>query len=67
MSFLESGKERFAWIAAPARTSLLPEPGCVQCGRLLDAELYKLNHSGKCLNCAGWVCEDDDTFDELED
>jgi hypothetical protein len=68
MSYLETGKGRFTWIAAVAQTSVRPELGCVQCGSSLDApEFGKFNMSGKCLNCTSGVSDEDEGFDDLED
>jgi len=64
MSYLESGPGRFAWLAAPAATSLRPEPGCVQCGSSLEGAT---SLTGKCFNCTIEMSEEDDGIDELED
>lgn len=72
MSYLESPKSRFTSIAsvlaagASAQGSHRPRPGCVQCGRLLEApERRKRNFSGKCYSCEHWGF-DDEYFDEPE-
>jgi hypothetical protein len=68
MSYLETGKGRFTWISAIARTSFLPEAGCVQCGSKLDTpEFGQFNLTGKCINCIGWISDEDEAFDDLED
>jgi hypothetical protein len=70
MSFLETGKGRYNWIAATkaAKTSLAAAPGCAQCGSQLEMnDRGKFNHSGKCANCVNGVCDEDEDFDELED
>ena len=68
MSFLETGKERSTWIAAASQSSVRRAPGCAQCGRTLEMnELGTFNLSGKCLNCANPVSEEDGGFDDLAD
>jgi hypothetical protein len=68
MSYLETGKGRFTWISTIARTSLRPEAGCVQCGNSLEMPEYgKFNLTGRCINCASWISDEDEAFDELED
>jgi hypothetical protein len=69
MSYLETGKGRFTWIPTPIPTSTTrPEIGCVQCGsRLENVDLGKRDFTGKCVNCTGWISDDDEIFDDLED
>jgi hypothetical protein len=40
----------------------------VQCGSKLelDGEGH-VDMSGKCANCIGWISDEDEAFDELED
>ncbi len=71
MSYLEGPKRRFSSIA-PAlavaeNISLHLQPGCVQCGKLLEAlGRKKPNFSGKCFNCENWVTDEDEEFDDWE-
>jgi hypothetical protein len=67
MSFLESGKKGFLWIAAPLRRSLSMTPGCALCGRKLEMNprgMFAL--SGRCEECTNRVFDEDEGFDELE-
>jgi hypothetical protein len=67
LSFLNAGKQRFNWISAPVKRSVLREPGCVQCGARLEMDDFgRLDHAGKCFNCVNYVFDDDETFDEIE-
>ncbi len=67
MSFLNTGKGRFHWIAAPARRSVLRQPGCAQCGARLELNDFgQLDNGGKCFNCVDYVSDEDEVFDELE-
>jgi hypothetical protein len=67
VSFLDTGKDRIEWIAAPRR-SVRRDPGCVQCGAKLEVDdLGRFDSAGKCFNCANWVSDEDEHFDELED
>ncbi|HUW79852.1 MAG TPA: hypothetical protein VMV54_03040 [Acidocella sp.] len=67
MSYLDTGKARFKWIVPIAHTSTRQQAGCVQCGSRLDAPEYgKRNMTGKCFNCAGWVSDEEEVFDELD-
>ncbi len=68
VSFLDTGKEISGWVAAPSGRSVRVEPGCVQCGAKLQTdEAGKADAAGKCANCADWVSDGDDDFDDLED
>ena len=73
MSFLESPKSRLTSIAsalaasASAHSSHDLQPGCVQCGSLLDVTSRKTNFSGKCYSCEHWVSDEDEYFDDLDD
>jgi len=67
MSFLESGKNNLAWIAAPLRRSVSITPGCALCGRKLEMNprgVFAL--SGKCDDCTNRVFDEDEQFDDLE-
>lgn len=74
MSYLESPKSRFTSIAATmvaaassAHSTPSLQPGCVQCGRLLDGpELRRTSFSGKCYACEHWGFDEVEDFDELE-
>jgi hypothetical protein len=68
VSFLDDRERQFNWLAAPVASSWLVAPGCVQCGHTLeDGDYAGDNLSGKCVNCRGFVAEDDTDFsDELE-
>jgi hypothetical protein len=68
MSFLETGNDRYRWVEAAAKRSVRREPGCSQCGRLLEMNGQgKYDLSGKCLSCAQPVFEDFEAFDDLAD
>jgi len=68
MSFLESGQDRSRWLPIAARHSVRRDPGCSQCGRTLEMNGQgKFDPSGKCLNCANPVSEEDGGFDDLAD
>ena len=67
MSYLETGKGRFTWIAAVSHTSVRPEMGCAQCGSRLDETVFgKFSLSGKCLNCTTGLSEEDENFEDLD-
>jgi hypothetical protein len=68
MSHLETGKNRFNWVAAPVRSSIPRTPGCVQCGSRLEmSERGKYSLSGKCFNCTNRNLEDDGMFEDYEE
>jgi hypothetical protein len=69
MSFLDSGNSRYTWIAASTRSRALlpPDPGCVQCGRLLEVEHNKSNFTGRCYNCATFVSDGEEEFEDFEE
>jgi hypothetical protein len=67
MSFLESGKKGFSWVAAPLRRSVSVIPGCALCGRKLEMNargLFAL--SGRCEMCTDRVFDEDEAFEDLE-
>ncbi len=68
MSYLETGKRRFSWLQAAVSSSRRFLPGCVQCGSSLESvELAGANLTGKCFNCANWISDEDEEFEELDD
>jgi len=68
VSFLETGKDRSLWIAAPASRSTRQSPGCAQCGARLETDEFgKAGATGKCLNCRGGASEEDDVIEDLEE
>ncbi len=73
MSYLEGPKSRPTSIAsalatsASATTSHRLQPGCVQCGSLLDVSEKKKNFSGKCFSCENWVSDEEDFIEDLEE
>lgn len=69
MSFLDPGKSSFNWIAAaPVRTSLRRDAGCLQCGNRLEMNDFgKYDASGKCFSCVHWTSDEDEEMEELED
>ncbi len=74
MSFVEGPKSRFTSIApaivagANAHGSHALQPGCVQCGSLLEiVDRKKANFSGKCFSCQNWVSDEEEEFEDFED
>ncbi len=68
MSFLETSKSRFDWIATQPFVSLRVRAGCVQCGSGLEMnEKGQYDATGKCFNCMNWVSDEDEDVTELED
>ena len=66
MSYLERLPGQLTWMQ-PIQSLIRRETGCVQCGAQLEAnEFGKLNLSGKCLSCTGWVSDEDEIFEDLE-
>ncbi len=68
MSYLDNKDPQLGWVPVPALASIRKVEGCVQCGSKLelDGEGH-VDLSGKCANCSGWVSDEDELFDELED
>ncbi len=65
MKQVETAKSRNKFLAALPVEFTTPETGCVQCGsRLEPAGRGLRNQSGKCFNCAGWITDGDDPFEE---
>lgn len=68
MKHVETAKSRIKFLAMLPAGLSMPESGCVQCGSRLDPAGRGLrNQSGKCFNCAGFVSEGDDLFDEANE
>jgi|GEM_PF-3648930 hypothetical protein len=67
MRFLETNKTRSGWNAAPVANPIHAIQGCVQCGsQLIPGEFGKFSPTGKCPNCAGWISDDDEEFEDFE-
>jgi hypothetical protein len=68
MSYLDNKDPQLAWVPVPALASIRKAQGCVQCGSRLPLDSQgHADLSGKCANCIGWISDEDEDFDELED
>ncbi len=68
MSYLDSQLGRYKFITEPEREFSYRAPGCVQCGCSLEAGAGgKIDAASKCYNCLGWVSDEDELVEDLED
>ena len=60
MSFLESPKSRSTAFAPAPNSTQIPDPGCVQCGSVIEITDRKKALSGKCISCEYWISDEDE-------